>query len=308
MFRALVVVVSCSFSCASFAASQGPSYFVLAAGTSAAASAPVADLSAAEKAALPTAAISASAIPAAGPPPAADNGSWKNDNVKLGNDVVNVGGPVGRGYFAPDGSVFIVTDDDEKTHTLTVKFRNITVMCDKNGNGTIELDNTDSHTFLYDEKDKTRRIQSGCATVVDSHNLYTMDKAAVEKMNYTRHGWAIGMLAVPYKFQLHDKSISSALSLGPYVGYRTENGGTALAWVVSAGLINNIPVAQVNGTGSVNRSGFSLATGLIFSIKKGTGIEVGLLVGQDRLGSNSSAPYPYEGKTWVSVAVGYKFL
>ena len=34
----------------------------------------------------------------------------------------------------------------------------------------------------------------------------------------------------------------------------------------------------------------------------------GDLLGQSKLGSNAVAPYAYEGKTWVSVSVGYKFF
>jgi len=238
-----------------------------------------------------------------------DNGDWKGDTVLLANDVIDIDGPspaTGKSptkYFAPDGAIFVVTTDAPTTHKLTVKFRNISPAATA---GKVQLNKSESWFFYkptYEE-----RTATNSTVPVNSHDLYTMDKAAIEKMDYYRHGWAFGVLLVPYKYQLSDKSFGSALSVGPYVGYRQDARGSSVTYVVSAGLVNNIPVELANGSGTVNRSGFSFATGVIFSIDKGTGMQIGLLVGQDRLGSNSAAPYAYEGKTWGSVAIGYKFF
>lgn len=252
-------------------------------------------------------AISAIAKPDTGTPAPTDNGSWKGDKIKLANDVINVSGPNGSSYFAPDGSIFIVTDDDEKTHKLIVKFINTEPSSDGR---TVKLINS-RHLFFYQPTDKgADRVVPSASTngAVDTHQLYALDKSAVEKMYYYRHGWAFGVLTVPYKYQLHDKSFGSALSIGPYLGYRTEDRGSSITWVISAGYVNNIPVPLANNTGTVNRSGFSIAVGPIISINKGTGMEIGVLAGQDRLGSNAAAPYQYEGKTWVSIAIGFKFF
>jgi hypothetical protein len=242
-----------------------------------------------------------------------DNGDWKGDTILLANDVKDIGperateNSIGH-FFAPDGAIFVVTADDPKTHKLTVKFRNIKFSAPT---GKIQLDESVGW-FFYKRTSKERIFEERTApestTPVNSHNLYTMDKAAIEKMDYYRHGWAFGVLLVPYKYQFKDKSFGSALSVGPYVGYRQDTLGSSVTYIVSAGMVNNIPVALANGTGTVTRSGFSLAAGVVFSIDKGTGMQVGLLFGQDRLGSNAEAPYAYEGKTWGSVAIGYRFF
>ena len=48
--------------------------------------------------------------------------------------------------------------------------------------------------------------------------------------------------ASTYKYQLSDKSFGSALSVGPYLGYRLEDRGSSLTYLVSAGFVDNIPV------------------------------------------------------------------
>ncbi len=262
---------------------------------------------AADQAASSVQATSAIAQPTTTP---SDKDSWKGDKVKLANDVKNIGdGQNGSNYFAPDGSIFMVTDDDETSHKITVKFLNIKTLPDSNGNKKVGLNSTANFMFWHKIDETPRDVPSASTSgPVDSHGLYTMDKAALEKMDYYRHGWAFGLLTVPYKYQLHDKSFGSALTIGPYVGYRFADQASSTTWVLTAGIVNNIPVPLANNTGTVNRSGFTLAVGWIFSINKGTGLEAGVLFGQDRLGSNAAAPYQYEGKTWASVAIGYKFL
>lgn len=252
-------------------------------------------------------AISAKAKPASGTPAPNDKGDWKGDSIKLANDAIKIKGPGGDNFFAPDGAIFTVTADNLETHELTVKFLNIKQTPEQKANNRVSVDNS-WDWFFYGPSEKDRDVPTAQNGSVNTHDLYTLDKAAVEKMDYYRHGWAFGVLLVPYKYQLYDKSFGSALSVGPYLGYRQEDRGSSVTYVVSAGLVNNIPVPLADNTGTVNRSGFSIAAGGILSIDKGSGIQVGVLVGQDRLGKNAAATYVYEGKTWVSVAVGYKFF
>ncbi len=228
----------------------------------------------------------------------------------LANDVSQIKGPAVAddkarkvNFFAPDGAIFTVVKDDTEKKELTVKFRNIAFPYQ---NDRIVLD---SHVgwFHYSASEIQRQVGGG-QVPVNSHDLYFLDKAAVEKMNHYRHGWAFGMLTIPYKYQLSDKSFGSALSVGPYFGFRLADQAGSITYVLSAGFVNNIPVALANSSGTENRSGFTLATGMIFSIDKGTGMQIGVLVGQDNLGTNTAAPYAYEGKPWVSIAIGYKFF
>lgn len=267
----------------------------------------VATLGAASSAASATVAVTSAQ---AGQQSPDDKGDWKGDVVLLANDVSQIKGPDAtdgkarkKNFFAPDGAIFTVVNDDAEKKELTVKFRNISP---SKQTDQIVLDSRVGW-FHYNASEIQRQVGDG-QVPVNSHDLYFLDKAAVEKMNHYRHGWAFGVLTIPYKYQLSDKSFGSALSVGPYFGFRQADQAGSITYVLSAGLVNNIPVALANNAGTVIRSGFTLATGMIFSIDKGTGIQVGVLVGQDNLGTNTAAPYAYEGKPWVSIAVGYKFF
>jgi hypothetical protein len=233
-----------------------------------------------------------------------DNGDWTGDVIKIANDVYDVKAASKddtTDHFVPDGAIFTVVSDDSTTHKLIVKFRNV-----KAGGTDVTVDETGGN-FHYSPSETKRKMPENL-TAVDTHNLYTFDKAAIEKMDYYRHGWSFGGLLVPYKYQLSDKSFGSALSIGPYLGYRSEDRGSSLVYLMSAGYVSNIPVPLADKSGTVNRSGFTVAVGVIATIDKGSGIQVGLIAGQDRLGSNSLAPYEYEGKTWLSIAIGFKFF
>ncbi|GAB5605823.1 hypothetical protein [Sideroxyarcus sp. TK5] len=257
-------------------------------------------------------AVAASSVPATAP---SDEYDWKGDKVQLLVDVTKIKKSADESgdYFAPESTIFTVSNDDKKTNKLTVKFLNV-----KPGDGqNVHVEPTDelplfSKIFAglgwkYVTADKDRVASDG-SQPVDTHGAYVLDKAAVENIPHTRYGWTFGALIVPFKYQLSDKSFGGSSTIGPYVGYRFQDNQGAVTPVVSAGWVNNIPVALANGGGTINRSGFSWAAGVIFSIDKGTGFQAGVLVGQDRLGSNAAAPYQYEGKYWLSLSVGYKFF
>lgn len=219
-------------------------------------------------------------------PQPSDEYDWKGDKVKLLSDVINIKATIDtagqQNYFAPDGSIFDVVTDDKKTNKLTVKFRK---------------DNIDGN-----------RNAPSSQTRIEEHGTYSLDKAAVENALHKRYGWAFGALLVPFKYQLSDKSFSGSTTIGPYFGYKIQNSSGSITPVISAGWVGNIAVPLANGSGTVNRSGFTIAAGLIFSIDKGTGTQIGVLFGQDRLGSNAVAPYQYEGDTWFSMSIGFKFI
>jgi len=248
-------------------------------------------------------------VPASGVPTVTpnDNGSWKGDTIVIHTDVKDIkaaSDPLKK-YFAPADSMLHVSTDgiDQKPSS-----QNLTVKFDRVGDCKPDSPCAPNPRKPADQEQ------------VDLYSAYVMDKAAVEAIDHSRRGWTFGALIVPFKYQTHDKSFSGSTSIGPYLGYRIANDstvsfkllqGTSTTFVLSAGWVSNIAVATAPGVtpaGTVNSSGLSLATGFIFAVDKGTGIRVGVLAGQDRLGSNSTAPYPYEGKTWVSLAVGYKFF
>lgn len=250
-----------------------------------------------------TAAASGAASPTT--PQASDEFDWKGDRIELRSDFKNIkaaSNPAGPDYSAPDGAILDVSMDDKKTGKLEVKFRTDSL----NGSNAC----SDPSLFVPCGWRGTKSPQRNDlpANTVEGHGAYIVDKSAIESAPHLRRGWSFGALIVPFKYQLSDNSLSGATSLGPYAGYKFQDNRGSITPIFSALLVPNISVPQANGGASVNRSGFSFAGGIIFSIDKGTGTQIGLLLGQDRLGSNAAAPYAYEGKTWLSVSIGFKFI
>lgn len=117
----------------------------------------------------------------------------------------------------------------------------------------------------------------------------------------TADEFVTGVLAVPFKWHLSDKSASVGETLGGYLGYQTKAfHDLTITPVVGGGL------AMVNQS-TVVGAGVSIASGLIGRVgTTGTqGVQLGLICGVDWLGK--SARYQYEGKPWLAFEVGYNF-
>ncbi|MBI3713577.1 MAG: hypothetical protein HY253_11550 [Burkholderiales bacterium] len=220
--------------------------------------------------------------------------SWNGDIIKFHANFPNV--KVGnKTVCAPSKSEFAVSTEDKTTHKLTGVFLDL---------GGKQCSSSDA---LTSEK-------------LDPNTTYVLEKAEVELAPHSRRGWTFGALALPFKYQFSDKTFTNATTIGPYLGYGVNSnwgdfmGGTSTTLVFSAGWVNNIDVPLLKAadakesTGTVNRSGFTTAVGIVFSVDKGTGMQFGVFAGQDRLGRNTLAPYKYEGKWWLSGMVGYKFF
>jgi hypothetical protein len=123
---------------------------------------------------------------------------------------------------------------------------------------------------------------------------------------YRRSGWVYGALLVPYKYHRHDKSFSSAATIGPYLGYRLDGLGFDSAFIGSIG-IASLSVQNNNG-GTTTLQGYTTAIGIIASITKNKNpLQFGVLLGRDWAGSNAAVPYHHEGKTWLAVQIGFSF-
>jgi hypothetical protein len=156
---------------------------------------------------------------------------------------------------------------------------------------------------------------------VKQDTKYTASKADVMALRYNKVGWVYGVLVAPYKFHLKEKTLTASASLGPYMGYSWGNDNLGLTLVGSAG-ITALSSEQVQapstsgasgaGSGSTtsktnSQAGFSVSTGLIWTVSKGTGLHAGVLIGKDWAGSDAATPYKYEGKPWLSVEIGMPF-
>jgi hypothetical protein len=121
-----------------------------------------------------------------------------------------------------------------------------------------------------------------------------------------------GILAVPFKFHATDHNTTAGTTIGGYVGYQwykmasdisiapIVSGGLALVPQKAATIETKADTPPADGT---TLTGVSAALGLIGTAHND--FQFGLLVGWDWVGKDKN--YKYEGKPWISFAVGYKF-
>ena len=146
-------------------------------------------------------------------------------------------------------------------------------------------------------------------------NVYTVAKKNITSTSYTSESIVMGVLTVPFKFHISNRSVTAGSTIGGYIGYRmgVENWFT-ITPVVAGGLaLISTQAAQASSSGTPaaspstqTSSGFSVAIGLIGSASNsGSGAQFGILAGLDWLGR--SANYQYEGKPWIAFEIGYNF-
>jgi hypothetical protein len=144
----------------------------------------------------------------------------------------------------------------------------------------------------------------GITAYVAPGNSYTVPDVAITGGRYVSGEMVTGILAVPFKWHLGDRSISAGSTIGAYVGYRTSLFNLTVTPMLGAGLAM---ISNTSAAGAAQTSaGFSVATGFIGTVgPTGSGVQLGLILGVDWLGS--SAHYRYEGKPWLAAEVGFSF-
>jgi hypothetical protein len=180
-------------------------------------------------------------------------------------------------FVAPGGTKLFVVKDDGTTSTVSVTW-------------------TPTLAQSY---------QSGVYQVQANH-LYTITDASLALVRYTNQGFVSGVLAVPFKMHISDRSVTAGSTIGAYIGYQTSLFNSITVTPVFAGGLALVPVSNLNSPNATTATGVSVATGLIGTWgPHGTGIQVGVLVGVDYVGKQQN--YQYEGKPWLSFEVGYSF-
>src|SRR6266702_704611 len=89
----------------------------------------------------------------------------------------------------------------------------------------------------------------------DEHTEYTIASTDLAKHEYIRKGLSYGTLVVPFKFQLHDRSLQQGATLGGYLGKQLPFGGfnstynyTMTPLIFAGGSWANVPQTQPNGS------------------------------------------------------------
>lgn len=116
-----------------------------------------------------------------------------------------------------------------------------------------------------------------------------------------------GVLSVPFKWHLSDKSVTVGSTLGGYVGYQTKTWRDLTVTPIVGGGLAMVSQDLPGVPSTSTRTGVSFAFGLIGTVgaTNATGVQWGVLVGDDWIGARQG--YRYEGKPWLAVEIGYNF-
>jgi hypothetical protein len=144
---------------------------------------------------------------------------------------------------------------------------------------------------------------------------FTADQ--LRKQDFVRLGFTWGVLVIPYKFYLTDRSIKSNSSTVAFAGYEGWFPGASVSAVVALGPGLTTSSTSTTSTGtpsttpstSTNKSTtfvtYTAATGLIAAFGDSKTVKAGLLIGWDFQGKGSG--FQYEGKTWLALSIGAGF-
>lgn len=152
---------------------------------------------------------------------------------------------------------------------------------------------------------------------VPESKLLTYNKVIVNHV-------ALGTMLLPIKIRRPTKfndikyrrQFSTDISVGPYIGYRFKLRGnnykthTTIGLFAGPTLIDYVSSTSqsgspLNGVNPDNMFAFTSGLGLVHEIE---GFQVGVVYGADWVSGNRVDEWPYDGKGWFSLAIGYNFL
>jgi len=152
--------------------------------------------------------------------------------------------------------------------------------------------------------------------VVKAEDLHDYNKVLVAQITF-------GTMILPLKWRgprtfkdvSYERHFATDVSVGPSVGYRFKLKGnnyrtfSTIAAFAGPTLIDF--VSTTNQTGSTtnanpeNMFAFTAGIGYVHEI---SGFQIGVIYGADYVSGNRVKEWPYDGKGWVSFAIGYNFL
>ena len=139
--------------------------------------------------------------------------------------------------------------------------------------------------------------------------LYSVKKEDFGPEYWDRTGWSYGPLFTPFKMRFKDKSLTGEAALGGYLGYEYRVYGVSVTPAVHAGLsmvtIGGDASASKNINDTTSTPAFTWGFALI--MKPGENYQAGIVLGKDRIGGTDGAAWNYEGRWWLSIAIGYNF-
>ena len=170
----------------------------------------------------------------------------------------------------------------------------------------------DDPTLTLVEADRVLWIFSPWRAKSGAHTD-TVQANTLIKSGAGRQGYVYGVLTMPYKYSPSLKKFSAGIPIGPYLGWRKGQSGSAVTYATALTLgtvqaevldDNN----KISGTTSV--AALSFAVGAIFDVLKtptGKSFKSGIFVGVDRINNDPKIRYEFGSKPWIAIQIGYDF-
>ena len=159
-----------------------------------------------------------------------------------------------------------------------------------------------------------------------NHELFTAEEKDIKPyQRVLTTQVAVGTMILPIKIRgpidfngtHYERQFSTDISIGPYIGYRFKVSGndykpfTTVGLFAGPTLINYVSATTQSGsptptsTTPDNMFAFTYGLGVVHEIN---GFQIGLVYGTDRVSGKRVAEWPYDGKGWFSLGIGYNFL
>jgi hypothetical protein len=235
--------------------------------------------------------------------PGSASGFGAGDEIKLITAVSgfrNANNKADAGYTAPGGCVFFVSGSDPTNSYVQGYFKKYTHFYNFSSISTLFSTALPAGDADCAKEQEGKKIKQG--------TLYEIAGNTLKEASADIRGWQAGVLVAPYKFHFSDHSTQGSASIGGYVGYNYGNPAVTVTPIVSAGLgavpvpASTTPSSTPTPGATTTHTSLTLASGVLFGIKKYGAFQVGLLVGIDWAGAG--AHYKYEGKPWLSLSFG----
>ena len=160
--------------------------------------------------------------------------------------------------------------------------------------------------YAYNYKDSKRRERL----------YFLMSKSDFQNKTIRRYSrrpsFAIGTAAVPFKIRTSPFNFTNDIGIGPVVGIKFRlsryNNKNFFNVLLGFGLSSvNLDSLSTNGNVTTNSpitnpAALTLSAGGVFEFSN---IQVGAFIGRDYINRNNKIDWIYQGKTWLSIGLGY---
>lgn len=164
---------------------------------------------------------------------------------------------------------------------------------------------SDDHTkfLVYFTDVKRVKDVTGDIQYVAEDTLYEIDRSRLTPIYYRRWRISHGLLIIPFKLRMEDKSLTGQSTIGYYIGREEEHLQAGWNWVIAGGL-TLIPVTDAGGE-TEEKTGATLAVGWI--LKTIDNFQLGAFAGVDHIGGSAGESWKFEDDPWVSLSIGFEF-